>query len=148
MNAFLNESFSSKGLGFLLSYAKEYMLVMEALKIIKERTEDSVKYAQQHLANERTYLAWIRTAISITGVGFLTTSLHFTIKISSNSVINNLAVFLRIFACVVGFITAVMSTIDYTRKRREIKEGIFILFYLHFCFFLIFMYLSFLLFKL
>ncbi|MFS0777027.1 DUF202 domain-containing protein [Neobacillus sp. 3P2-tot-E-2] len=130
---------------------------MEALKIIKERTEDSVKYAQQHLANERTYLAWIRTAISITGVGFLTTSLHFTIKISSNSAINNLAIFLGIFACVVGFITAVMSTIHYTRKRREIQEGIFIpsnysIIFVSILFsllvFLIFMYLSFLLFRL
>ncbi|MFP5109512.1 YidH family protein [Neobacillus sp. C211] len=129
---------------------------MEALKIIKERTEHSVKYAQQHLANERTYLAWIRTAISITGVGFLTTSLHFTIKISSNSAINNLAIFLGIFACVVGFITAVLSTIDYTRKRREIQEGIFIpsnysIIFISILssllFFLIFMYLTFLLFK-
>lgn len=38
-----------------------------------------LKYAQQHLANERTYLAWIRTAISILGVAFLATSLHFAI---------------------------------------------------------------------
>ncbi|MGR5908007.1 DUF202 domain-containing protein [Bacillus paranthracis] len=43
---------------------------MEALNKIKDITGESVKYAQQHLANERTYLAWIRTAISITGVGF------------------------------------------------------------------------------
>ncbi|GAA3316757.1 hypothetical protein GCM10020331_013700 [Ectobacillus funiculus] len=53
---------------------------MEALNKIKKVTGESVQYAQQHLANERTYLAWIRTAISIIGVGFLTTSLHFTIK--------------------------------------------------------------------
>jgi putative membrane protein len=127
---------------------------MEALKIIKERAEDSVKYAQQHLANERTYLAWIRTAISITGVGFLTTSLHFTIKISSNSAINNLAIFLGIFACVVGFITGVLSTIHYKRKRREIQDGIFIpsnhsIIFVSILFsllvFLIFMYLSLLL---
>ena len=26
-------------------------------------------YTQQHLANERTYLAWIRTAIAIIGIG-------------------------------------------------------------------------------
>ncbi|MFZ7942723.1 MULTISPECIES: YidH family protein [Bacillaceae] len=128
---------------------------MKALKISKERQEDSVKYAQQHLANERTYLAWIRTAISIIGVGFLTTSLHFTIKLSSNAAINTLAIFLGIFACLVGFTTAIFSTIHYTRKRREIQNGFFtpsnysiifvsILFSL--LVFLIFMYLSFLLF--
>ncbi|MBT2653988.1 DUF202 domain-containing protein [Bacillus sp. ISL-18] len=129
---------------------------MEALKISKGKQDDNIKYAQQHLANERTYLAWIRTAISITGVGFLTTSLHFTIKISSNSAINTLAILLGIFACLVGFITAVLSTIHYTRKRREIQDGLFnpsnysiifvsILFSL--LVFLIFMYLSFLLFN-
>ncbi|MFJ7684476.1 DUF202 domain-containing protein [Peribacillus butanolivorans] len=31
---------------------------------------DSVKFAQQHLANERTYLAWIRTSVSIVRVRF------------------------------------------------------------------------------
>ncbi|MDF9760288.1 hypothetical protein OKW24_002061 [Peribacillus simplex] len=38
--------------------------------------KNQLKYAQQHLANERTFLAWIRTVIAIVGVGFLTTSLH------------------------------------------------------------------------
>ena len=131
---------------------------MDALKKIKEQPgpELSVKYAQQHLANERTYLAWIRTAISITGVGFLTTSMHFTIKISSVSYINTLVIVLGIFACVVGFITGVLSTIQYSRKRKEIQEGLFIpsihsiifvssLFSL--LIFMIFMYLSFLLLK-
>ena len=43
------------------------------------QTVDS-KYIQQHLANERTFLAWIRTAIAVIGVGFLATNLHFTMK--------------------------------------------------------------------
>jgi len=127
---------------------------MKALYRIEESPGESVKYAQQHLANERTYLAWIRTAISITGVGFLTTSLHFTTKISSNSYINSLVIILGIFACVIGVITSVLSTIQYTRKRKEIVDGIFtpsnqsilfvsILFVL--LVFMIFMYLTFLL---
>jgi putative membrane protein len=99
---------------------------MNALKKIKDQSDESVKFAQQHLANERTYLAWIRTAISITGIGFLTTSLHFTIKISSISYINTLVIFLGILACVVGFITGLLSTIQYTRKKGEIQEGYFI----------------------
>ncbi|MFC7391633.1 YidH family protein [Scopulibacillus cellulosilyticus] len=129
---------------------------MEVLKKGKGQPEESVKCAQQHLANERTYLAWIRTAISIIGVGFLTTSLHFTIKISSIPTINILAILLGIIACVVGFIIGVLSTIQYTRKRREIQEGLFIpsnhsILFVSILFsllvFLIFMYLSFLLFK-
>ncbi|MEK4536532.1 DUF202 domain-containing protein [Peribacillus sp. FSL K6-1552] len=37
---------------------------------MEEGAGDSVKFAQQHLANERTYLAWIRTSVSNVGVGF------------------------------------------------------------------------------
>ncbi|MGE7689902.1 YidH family protein [Lysinibacillus sp. NPDC097214] len=128
---------------------------MEALNNVKGIKEESVKYAQQHLANERTYLAWVRTAVSMVGVGFLTTSLHFTIKISSNHYINNVAVFLGIFACIVGLIAGVLATLQYSRKKKEIQDGIFIpssrsiffisaLFSLLIC--IIFMYLSFLLF--
>ena len=129
---------------------------MKALYRIEDSPGESVKYAQQHLANERTYLAWIRTAISITGVGFLTTSLHFTTKISSKLYINTLVIILGIFACVIGVITSVLSTIQYTRKRKEIADGIFtpsnqsIIFVsslFSLLVFMIFMYLSLLLFS-
>jgi putative membrane protein len=99
---------------------------MRALNRIKEVSEESVKYAQQHLANERTYLAWIRTSVSIIGVGFLTTSLHFTIKMSSNSQINTLAIFLGILACIVGFSIGILATVQYSNKRKAIQQGIFI----------------------
>lgn len=129
---------------------------MQTLNKAKEMPGESVKYAQQHLANERTYLAWIRTAVSITGVGFLTTSLHFTIKINANHFINSLAIFLGIFACIVGIITGIMSTVQYSRKRTAINEGIFLpsnysVTFLSILFsglvFIILLYLSLLLFK-
>lgn len=128
---------------------------MNPLTKMQEAHGESVKYAQQHLANERTFLAWIRTAISITGVGFLTTSLNFTIKFSSNKYINLLVIFLGIYACVVGFITGVLSTIQYSKKRKEIQKGIYIpanksIVFVSLLFtlliFMIFLYLSFLLF--
>ena len=61
---------------------------------------NQIKYAQQHLANERTYLAWIRTAISIVGIGFLATSLHFTIGNVRNPYIDLLTFVLFVFSCV------------------------------------------------
>ena len=119
--------------------------------------DESVKYAQQHLANERTYLAWIRTAISIVGVGFLTTSLHFTIGSNRNLFIDSLAIILGIFACIIGITTGILSTVQYSRKRREIQEGIYIpsnrsIIFISTLFtimiFLIFTYLTFILFML
>ncbi|MEH6939375.1 DUF202 domain-containing protein [Bacillus sp. JJ664] len=128
---------------------------MEALTKTQESHSESVKFVQQHLANERTFLAWIRTSISIVGVGFLTTSLNFTIQFSSNKYINLLVIFLGIYACVVGFITGILSTIQYSKKRKEIEKGIYIpanksIVFVSILFslliFMIFMYLSFLLF--
>jgi putative membrane protein len=130
---------------------------MHVLNKDKKLPDESVKYAQQHLANERTYLAWIRTAISIVGVGFLTTSLHFTIGSNRNHFIDSLAIILGIFACIIGITTGILSTIQYSRKRREIQEGIYIpsnrsIIFISTLFtimiFLIFTYLSFILFML
>ncbi|XRG78870.1 DUF202 domain-containing protein [Rossellomorea sp. GAMAL-10_SWC] len=129
---------------------------MVSLSKVKDFSDETVKYAQQHLANERTYLAWLRTAISITGVGFLTTSLHFTIKISDSQFINTLAIFLGIYACVVGLISGVLATIQYSKKRKEIQNGKFIPAHhsiilvsilLSFLLFMIVLYLSLLLFN-
>jgi putative membrane protein len=39
-------------------------------------TQDS-RYIQQHLANERTFLAWLRTSITIVGLGFLAAGVVF-----------------------------------------------------------------------
>lgn len=35
------------------------------------------RYVQQHLANERTFLAWLRTGITIVGLGFLAAGVVF-----------------------------------------------------------------------
>lgn len=93
------------------------------------RMEDSkgnVKYAQQHLANERTYLAWIRTAISIIGVGFLATSLHFAIGKDRSQFIDLIAIILGILACVLGIFITLMATLNYIHKGKNINEGIFV----------------------
>lgn len=91
----------------------------------KEET-NQLKYAQQHLANERTYLAWIRTAISIVGIGFLATSLHFTIGNTRNPIIDTLSIGLGIFACCFGVILIIITTRDYHNKRKQIIEDKFI----------------------
>lgn len=92
---------------------------------MKEVATNQLKYAQQHLANERTYLAWIRTAIAIVGIGFLTTSLHFTIGISRNPHIDLLAIILGLSACVLGLLTTLLATINYFHKKRQITDETF-----------------------
>ncbi len=84
------------------------------------QSKNQIKYAQQHLANERTYLAWVRTAIAIVGIGFLTTSLHFTIGINRNHHVDQMAIILGLTACVLGLITTLLAAINYFNKRKHI----------------------------
>jgi putative membrane protein len=87
-------------------------------------TVDS-KYIQQHLANERTYLAWIRTAIAIAGVGFLVTNLHFNPGSEVSDWADKIVQAIGYLSVVLGILTLVFSTISYLRKRKQINEQTF-----------------------
>ncbi|MEH7120555.1 DUF202 domain-containing protein [Neobacillus vireti] len=91
---------------------------------IQQQSIDS-KFIQQHLANERTYLAWIRTSITIMGVGFLITNLHFstlTIKINMADI---LAKVIGLTSIVIGIIALIFTTISYFKKGKEINNQTF-----------------------
>lgn len=85
-----------------------------------------LKYAQQHLANERTYLAWIRTAISILGVAFLATSLHFAIGTVRNFWVDFLSAIIGLLACLFGLLIIFTATMNYSAKRKQILNEAFI----------------------
>lgn len=88
------------------------------------QTIDS-KYIQQHLANERTFLAWIRTAIAIIGVGFLVTNLHFTMKSSLSPIGDFLANIIGLTSVGLGILTIIMATFAYVKKINAINNQIF-----------------------
>ena len=89
-----------------------------------KQTIDS-KYIQQHLANERTFLAWVRTAIAIIGVGFLVTNLHFNMKSSLSPMGDALANIIGLASVGLGIITIVMAMIAYIKKINAINEQTF-----------------------
>jgi putative membrane protein len=88
------------------------------------QTKDS-KYIQQHLANERTYLAWIRTSVTIIGVGFLITNLHFSTLSTSVFISDLLARIIGLASIVVGIILLIMATISYFTKGNDINQQTF-----------------------
>ncbi|MGG1397110.1 DUF202 domain-containing protein [Bacillus salipaludis] len=91
---------------------------------IHQQTNDS-KYIQQHLANERTYLAWIRTSITIMGVGFLITNLHFS-TLSTKVVMGDiLAKIIGLASIMVGVIALIITTISYFTKGNQINNQTF-----------------------
>ena len=83
------------------------------------------KYIQQHLANERTYLAWIRTNITIIGVGFLITNLHFSTQSHTIVIGDILAKVIGLASIVVGIISLIITTFSYFRKGKDINNQTF-----------------------
>jgi putative membrane protein len=89
-----------------------------------KETIDS-KYIQQHLANERTFLAWVRTAIALIGVGFLFSNLHFTLGNSLDNMSDLLAVVIGILSGILGIVIIVLATMSYMLKRDAINSKTF-----------------------
>lgn len=96
----------------------------------KHEKSNQLKYTQQHLANERTYLAWIRTAVAIIGIGFLATSLHFSSNQLNSDIVNFSAITLGISTGIFGMLTIIMATISFIKKKRQIENQSFYTHYL------------------
>ncbi|WP_226581979.1 YidH family protein [Halobacillus litoralis] len=86
---------------------------------------DERNLIQQHLANERTYLAWIRTSIALVGVGFLATTLQITALPNSGEIVDDLALLVSIVSLFLGFMTIVGATMNYYHTRKNINENRF-----------------------
>ncbi|RPF51160.1 YidH family protein [Aquisalibacillus elongatus] len=88
------------------------------------KTTIDSKYIQQHLANERTYLAWIRTALAMIGIGFLIVNIHFSTN-STSMISDQIAELIGIFSVILGLIIIVFATISYLIKKKQINEQTF-----------------------
>lgn len=85
----------------------------------------SSNYIQQHLANERTYLAWIRTSIAIIGIGFLMTNIHFTFLSKLSALADMITTITGIVSIISGISIVVFSTYDYIKKTKQIDAQTF-----------------------
>ena len=93
----------------------------------KSRYQDSSKQGRRnssrvrdHLANERTYLAWIRTAIAIMGFGVVIVRLrHFQPPLMPHP---GTGWKLGLLFSLIGLITVVLSTQHYFTVRNDIEE--------------------------
>jgi putative membrane protein len=89
----------------------------------KEKTIDS-KYIQQHLANERTFLAWVRTSITVVGLGFISAGLVFRTE-KYQQFEQRLAAYVGISSVILGSVIMFMAVQNYFAKQVGINEETF-----------------------
>jgi putative membrane protein len=86
--------------------------------------------ANEHLANERTFLAWVRTSIGIMAFGFVV--VKFSLFVKQMSVIvgkentqhpHGYSGAVGIFLVAVGMVTAGLAYISYRRTEKQLRDG-------------------------
>ena len=78
-----------------------------------EIIENTGSIARDHLANERTFIAWLRTGVTLMGVGIALVKFD--------------AIISGIFLTVVGISFVIMSIFRYFEVLRALKEDKFII---------------------
>ena len=85
--------------------------------------------ASDHLANERTFLAWIRTSISITVFGFVVAKFGITLReflhMQGNSSQSGMSLVIGVGFMVMGIFMAVVSSVRYRTTMRRLETGQF-----------------------
>lgn len=83
-----------------------------------------------HLANERTYLAWVRTSVGIMAFGFVVVKFSLFVKqisllLGKETIIpqRGYSAIMGIVLVFVGAITAILSYIRYKHTEKQLKEG-------------------------
>ncbi|MBS1668399.1 MAG: DUF202 domain-containing protein [Bacteroidetes bacterium] len=97
---------------------------------IKEQKMNS--NTNEHLANERTFLAWVRTSIGIMAFGFVV--VKFSLFVKQISIVLGKQIVLQqhghsniigILLVAAGSISLIISFVQYKRTQKQINEGVF-----------------------
>ncbi|AWH85975.1 hypothetical protein HYN59_13040 [Flavobacterium album] len=91
---------------------------------------DDQTLAREHLANERTFLAWVRTGIAIMAFGFVV--VKSSIFVDNDGLPEESIIPGELFTVIVGIMLVVsgtlMSTVSYFRYRqtkKQLRRGIY-----------------------
>lgn len=89
---------------------------------MKERQE--AFYIQQHLANERTFLAWVRTALAMKGIGLLVFGLELALG-SGEGAGRTASLGVSLVSYAAGMTVLSSAVVLYFRSRRQINNHTF-----------------------
>ncbi|MBV9279506.1 MAG: DUF202 domain-containing protein [Chloroflexi bacterium] len=83
---------------------------------------------RDHLANERTFLAWMRTAITIVGLGFVVAKFGILLREVGGSHVHTLTAragaVVGVLLVAGGMALAALATFKFLRIRRDIERDI------------------------
>lgn len=98
-------------------------------EMIKEKRSAKVRNRRVHMANERTFLAWIRTSIGIMAFGFVVEKFALFVRQISYFLGKEItplsprySSILGIFLVALGAIMGVLAFIRYKKVERQIDE--------------------------
>lgn len=93
-------------------------------------TEKQTTNIREHLANERTFLAWMRTSIGIMAFGFVVVKFALFVKqismmLGKENLIHSTGYsgIVGIILVSVGAVTAILSFIKYKQTEKQLNEG-------------------------
>ncbi len=78
-----------------------------------------------HFANERTFLAWVRTSITIIGLGFVVARFGLFLRIATGTGGNTspISEVVGVFLVLAGAALVAVAMIRFRRVQQELKEG-------------------------
>jgi putative membrane protein len=90
-----------------------------------EQTDDA--RVRDHLANERTYLAWIRTSVAMMGLGIVIAKLKYLVPHDYPESVGIVqASHIGWLFTAVGVVTVFLSVIYFLQTQREIRQAKFV----------------------
>jgi putative membrane protein len=96
----------------------------EELETQPDKINPDSKKVTDHLANDRTYLAWVRTGVSMMGLGVVIAKLRYIIGAEypdSSGIVH--AAQIGLWFAAAGVLTIVMSVFFFLQTQQEIRES-------------------------
>jgi len=88
----------------------------------RDRPEAEVR---EHLANERTLLAWVRTGVGLVSVGLVVERAGALVAAGSGGAAGASELF-GLAVAALGLVALVLGTVQFARNRRRIRSGEFV----------------------
>ncbi|MFO7852586.1 MAG: YidH family protein [Bacteroidota bacterium] len=99
--------------------------------MLKSEEKNLIERSREHLANERTFLAWIRTSIGLMGFGFVI--VKFTLFLQhiyllleiKEEITRNYSSAVGIVMVALGVVISILSLIQYKINEKQLKQNFY-----------------------